>query len=215
MRRLFVAALAALSLSAPALAPEKWEIDPAHTKAQFAVKHMMVSTVRGSFGKTSGTIEWDGKHPETLKVDATIDATTIDTGVQKRDDHLKSKDFFDVEHFPTITFKSTKTEKDGDLVKLTGDLTIHGVTRPVTLEVEGPATARGPDGKVHAGAQATTKIKRSDFGLKWNMAIEAGGVAVGDEVTITIDVEATQEARAAAKETKKEATKKEGEPQKK
>jgi polyisoprenoid-binding protein YceI len=212
MRRLFAAALAALALSAPALAQERaWQIDPMHTKAQFAVRHMMVSTVRGSFGKTTGAVEWDGKTAESLKVEATIDATTIDTGVEKRDGHLKSPDFFDVAKFPTITFKSTKAEADGEgKAKVHGDLTIHGVTKPVTLELEGPVTVKGPDGNVHAGAQATTRIKRSEFGLKWNMAIEAGGVAVGDEVTITIDVEAVESKTVAGKDAKKD-----GEPQKK
>jgi polyisoprenoid-binding protein YceI len=195
MRRLLGAVALALGLAVPVLAggAATWEIDPMHTAAHFAVRHMMVSTVRGSFGKTTGTIEWDGKDPSSLRIDATIDVSTIDTGVEKRDGHLKSPDFFDVAKFPTLTFKSTKAEADGEgKAKVTGDLTIHGVTKPVTLAVEGPAVAKGPDGKEHAGASATAKIKRSDFGLTWNMAIEAGGVAVGDEVSITIDVEAVK-----------------------
>ena len=189
LRRLLTAAVAVVALAAPAFAQQVWEIDPAHSSSGFAVRHMMVSTVRGSFGKTTGTVTYDGKDASTLKVDATIDATTINTGVEKRDGHLKSPDFFDVEKFATITFKSTKAEKAADgKLKVTGDLTMHGVTKSVTLDVEVTPEVKTPMGP-RVGATATTTINRKDFGLGWNKVIEAGGVAVGEEVKITIDVE--------------------------
>jgi len=171
-----------------------WEIDPAHTSVQFAIRHMMVSNVRGEFSKVSGTAEADEKDLTKSKLQATIDAASIDTRVEKRDEHLKSADFFDVAKYPTITFTSKRIEPAGaGHWRVTGDLTLHGVTKEVTLDVEGPtAEVKDPMGKVRAGAQATTKINRKDFGLTWNKALDAGGVAVGDEVTITIDVEATK-----------------------
>lgn len=173
-----------------------WQIDPAHTNSQFAVRHMMVSTVRGQFNKTTGTVTWDGKNLSSAVVDAVIDATSIDTRVEQRDNHLKSPDFLDVANFPTLTFKSTKIEAAGlGKARMTGDLTIHGVTRPVVFEVEGPSAPVKDPGGVRVGASATTKISRKDFGLTWNRAVEAGGVVVGDEVTITIDVELVNRAR--------------------
>ena len=209
MRRPLLAAVAALALALPATtsladgaktpAPAAakaalWEIDSAHTSAQFAVRHLMVSTVRGSFSKVSGTLEYDGKDLATLKADVTIDVASVNTGIEKRDEHLRSADFFDVAKFPTMTFKSKKAEKAGEgKFKLTGDLTIHGVTKEVTLEVEGPApVVKDPWGNTKTGATATVKINRTDFGLKWNAVLEAGGVAVGEEVSITIDIEAYQ-----------------------
>jgi len=190
MKKLVHSALVALALAIPAFADE-WTIDASHTNAGFAVRHMMVSTTRGAFGKVSGTVSYDGKSVASIAIDVTIDASTIDTGNADRDKHLRSADFFDVEKFPTITFKSKKTEAAGEgKFKTTGDLTIHGVTKEVVLEGEGPTPAvKNPWGATVAGATATTKIKRSDFGLTWNKAIEAGGIAVGDEVSITIDVE--------------------------
>ncbi|MGA7873453.1 MAG: YceI family protein [Candidatus Binatus sp.] len=171
---------------------DTWQIDPAHTNVEFTVRHMMISNVKGQFQKTSGTITASGNDPASAKIDAIIDASSVDTRVEMRDAHLKSHDFLDVAKYPTITFKSTKVEAAGpDQWKVTGDLTIHGVTRPVVLEVEqsGPPI-HDPMGNTRAGASATTKIKRSDFGLTWNKALEAGGVLVGDEVAISIDVEA-------------------------
>ena len=195
MRKLVI--LAALAL--PALAPAaSWNLDPAHTSVQFSVRHLMVSTVRGAFGKVSGTVQADEQDPTRSKIEATIDAASIDTRIEKRDAHLKSADFLDVAKYPTITFVSKKIERAGqDHFKVTGDLTLHGVTREVTLDVEGPTTEiKDPMGKTRAGALATTTINRKDFGLAWNQALEAGGVAVGDEVKITIDVEATKQAAA-------------------
>jgi polyisoprenoid-binding protein YceI len=180
-------------IALPVLAhADNWQIDPAHTNVEFTVRHMMISNVKGQFQKTSGTITTNGNDPTSAQVNATIDATSIDTRVEKRDAHLKSPAFLDVDKFPTITFKSTKVEADGpDKWKVTGDLTLHGVTKPVLLEVESsgkPIT--DPMGNTRAGASATAKIKRSDFGLVWNQALEGGGVMVGDEVAISIDLEA-------------------------
>ena len=184
-----IAMLIALPLLAHA---DNWQIDPAHTNVEFTVRHMMISNVKGQFKKTSGTITTNGNDPTSAQVNATIDATSIDTRVEKRDAHLKSPAFLDVDKFPTITFKSTKVEADGpDKWKVTGDLTLHGVTKPVVLEVESsgkPIT--DPMGNTRAGASATAKIKRSDFGLVWNQALEGGGVMVGDEVAISVDLEA-------------------------
>ncbi|HEY6299781.1 MAG TPA: YceI family protein [Candidatus Binatus sp.] len=183
----------AMIVALPILAhADSWQIDPAHTNVEFSVRHMMISNVKGQFQKTSGTVDVNGKDPTSAKIDATIDATSINTRVDKRDAHLKSPAFLDVDKFPTITFKSTKVEVDGPgKWKVTGDLTLHGVTKPVVLEVEGTgAPINDPMGNTRAGASATTKIKRSDFGLTWNQPLEAGGVMVGDEVAISIDVEA-------------------------
>ena len=183
----------AVALVVPALAfADTWQIDPPHTNVEFTVRHMMISNVKGQFEKTSGTIKTNGNDPATAKIDATIDATSINTRVEKRDAHLKSPAFLDVDKFPTITFKSTKVEAEGsNKWKVTGDLTLHGVTKPVVLEVEGSgAPISDPMGNTRAGASATTKISRKDFGLTWNQPLETGGVMVGDEVAISIDVEA-------------------------
>ena len=171
---------------------DTWQIDPAHTNVEFTVRHMMISNVKGQFQKTSGAVDINGKDPTSAKIDATVDATSINTRVDKRDAHLKSPAFLDVDKFPTITFKSTKVEADGPgKWKVTGDLTLHGVTKPVVLEVESTGTpVTDPMGNTRAGASATTKISRKDFGLTWNQPLETGGVMVGDEVAISIDVEA-------------------------
>jgi polyisoprenoid-binding protein YceI len=183
----------ALIVALPVLAnADTWQIDPPHTNVEFSVQHMMISNVKGQFQKTSGTITVNGNDPTSAKIDATIDASSIDTRVDKRDMHLKSPEFLDVAKYPTITFKSTKVEADGPgKWKVTGDLTLHGVTKPVVLEVESSGTPiHDPMGDTRAGASATTKIKRGDFGLTWNKVLESGGVMVGDEVAISIDVEA-------------------------
>jgi polyisoprenoid-binding protein YceI len=166
-------------------------IDTPHTSAQFAVRHMMVSTVRGQFNKTTGTITWDGKDLSSAIVAVVIDASSINTREPQRDTHLRSADFFDVAKFPTLTFKSTKIEPAGaGKLRMTGDLTIHGVTKSVVFDVDGPsASIKEQAGGSRVGASAATKINRKDFGLMWNRMIEAGGVVVGDEVAITIDVE--------------------------
>jgi polyisoprenoid-binding protein YceI len=180
-------------LAAPLLQAAEYQIDPAHSAAHFTVRHMMVSNVRGDFSKVTGTIVYDEKNPAATRIDATIDATTVNTSEPKRDAHLKSADFLDVTKYPVMTFKSKRVKVTADGLAVTGDLTIHGVTREVVLNVEKPS-AELKDGKGGArrGATATTKINRKDFGLTWNMAIEAGGVAVGEEVAIVIDIEATR-----------------------
>lgn len=178
---------------APAVKPgiTTWNIDPAHSNAQFSVRHMMISNVKGEFTKVSGKAQFDQHNPSAgFSVEATIDVSTINTREPDRDKHLKSPDFFDAEKYPTITFKSKRAQKSSDGLKLTGDLTIHGVTREVTLDVEGPTPpTKDPWGNARIGASATTKINRKDFGLTWNQALETGGILVGDEIKITIDVE--------------------------
>jgi polyisoprenoid-binding protein YceI len=167
-----------------------YTIDAAHSGAHFTVRHMMITNVRGGFRTVKGTVTFDPENPAATSVEAEIDAASIDTREPQRDAHLRSADFFDVEQYPAITFRSTGIEAAGDDEwKLTGELTIHGVTRPVALKVEGPAPeAKDPWGNVRTGATATTKIKRSDFGLTWNAALEAGGVLVGDDVKIELEL---------------------------
>lgn len=168
-----------------------WNLDPAHSRAEFKVKHMMISNVKGSFNGLSGTLVEDAADPARSSVEATIDIGSIDTGDAQRDAHLKSEDFFHDEKYPTMTFKSTKVEKKGEgEYSVTGDLTIHGVTKQVTFVVDGPsAPAKDPWGNTRIGLSATTKINRKDFGLNWNAALEAGGILVGEDVQITLDAQ--------------------------
>nr|WP_295903567.1 YceI family protein [uncultured Bdellovibrio sp.] len=172
-----------------------WQIDSAHSSANFSIKHMMIAKVHGGFEKLSGTLQYDPADVTKSSSEATIDAASINTREAQRDGHLKSADFFDVEKYPTINFKSKKVERDGDDLKVTGDLTIHGVTKEVVLDVEGPSTEmKDPYGNTKIGISATTKIKRKDFGLTWNAALEAGGVLVGDDVSISLDVQFAKKA---------------------
>ena len=182
-----VLALVAASVSAQ---QTSWQIDSTHSSAQFSVRHMMVANVRGEFGKMNGAVQWDGKTFSNAQVEVTIDAASINTREPKRDDHLRSADFFDVAKHPTLTFKSTKVEAAGPgKLKMTGDLTMRGVTRPVVFDVTGPTDViKDGRGTSRVGASATATISRKEFGLTWNRAIETGGVVVGDDVTITIDV---------------------------
>jgi polyisoprenoid-binding protein YceI len=184
-------AVAALVLAAPSFAfAAEYVIDSGHSSADFAVKHMMVSNVRGNFSKVSGAINIDEKDITKSTVEATIDATTINTNEPKRDEHLRSPDFFDTAKYPTISFKSTKVEQAGSNLKVTGDLTMHGVTKPVVLDVEGfTAEAKDPWGNVKRGGTATTKLNRKDFGLTWNKALETGGMLVGEDIAVTIELE--------------------------
>lgn len=171
-----------------------YSIDPAHSAVHFSVRHMMVSNVRGEFTKLSGTIKFDPDNPTNSVAEAKLDAASINTREPDRDTHLRSVDFLDVEKFPTLLFRSTKAEPQPGGGTLTGDLTIHGVTRQITLNVEGPTPeVKDPWGKQRIGFSATAKISRKDFGLTWNAALESGGVLIGDEVKITIDVEAIRE----------------------
>jgi polyisoprenoid-binding protein YceI len=192
MRRRIILAAAVLCLVAPGLllaAP--WEFDPPHTGIQFKVRHLMVSSVRGDFEKVSGKIVYDEADVTKSTADITIDAASINTRVAKRDEHLRSPDFLDAAKYPAISFTSKRVEKTGTgTLKMTGDLTIRGVTKEVVLTVEGPTPPiKDLQGNARVGGQATAKISRKDFGLVWNKALETGGVAVGDEVEITIDVE--------------------------
>jgi polyisoprenoid-binding protein YceI len=190
-RQLFlVFALAAASLQAE---PTNWKIDTSHSAAQFSVKHMMVSTVRGHFGTMTGTVVYDAANPAATKIDATVDVTTIDTRNEKRDAHLKSADFFEAEKFPQMTFKSKSVKPAGaGKMMMTGDLTIRGTTKEVVFEVEGPTAPVNTGRGMKMGAVATAKINRKDFGMTWSRAIETGGVVVGDEVTLTIDIQLDQ-----------------------
>jgi polyisoprenoid-binding protein YceI len=193
-RRLAIA-LFILAVAAPSIAlADTWQIDPAHTSVGFAVAHMVISKVHGQFDKTAGTIEAEPNNPASAKVDITIDASSIDTHVEMRDGHLKSPDFLDAAKFPTLTFKSTKVESaDAGKWKMTGDLTIHGVTKSVVFDVDGPSEViKDPMGKTRVAASASTTINRKDFGLVWNKAMDNGGLVVGDSVSIDIQIEATK-----------------------
>jgi len=194
----FTAALAAAISLPTAAATSTWQIDPNHSAAQFAVRHLALSTVRGAFTKVSGTVQMDDKDISKSSVEVTIDATSVDTRVADRDKDLRSDHFFDTAKYPTLTFKSTRVQQVAPgMLKVTGDLTIHGTTKQVVLEVEGPtAPVKDPWGNQRAAASATTKINRQDFGVKWNATMDNGGVVVGDEVSITIDVELVQKGAA-------------------
>lgn len=173
----------------------QYKLDPAHTAAEFSARHMMITTVRGGFRNITGSLNYDPPHPNQASVEAVIDTTTLtSTGVQQRDDHLRSPDFLDIEKYPTITFKSTKVEPydNNTRAKVTGDLTIRDVTRPVTLDVEFLGENKTPWGTANIGFTASTKINREDWGLNWNLALEAGGWLVSKDVTLTIDAEAVQ-----------------------
>ncbi len=193
MRLLAILAL----LAAPAVS-EEWRVDPAHSAAQFAVRHMMVSTVRGHFGTIRGAAAYDPADVARSSITVEVDAASIDTRNAKRDAHLKSADFLEVEKHPTLRFQSKSFEPAGEgKLKLTGDLTIRGVTRPVTFDVA-DLSAPFSDGRggERVGATATARISRKDFGITWNRVLEAGGVTVGDQVTITVDLQLIRKAPA-------------------
>jgi len=193
MKKLMLALLAV----APALAlaaPSTWSIDPSHSQVGFSVRHLVISNVRGEFQKYEGKVVLDAAAVAHSSVEATIDVGSIDTRVPDRDAHLKSADFFDVAKYPSIRFKSTRVEKAGkDRLRVTGDLTLHGVTKAVVLDVATTPEVKGMYGETRRGFSATTKIDRKAFGLTWNKLVEAGP-AVGDEVAITLDLEAVKEA---------------------
>ena len=182
------------AIATPQTAVTTWNIDPVHSVAEFKVKHMMISNVKGQFTGVSGVLSLDEADVTNSSVETSIDAASINTREAQRDTHLKSADFFDVEKFPTLFFKSTRVQRKGDgELAVNGELTIHGVTRPVVFAVEGPTpAAKDPWGNTRVGLSATTKINRKDFGLTWNAALETGGILVGDEVTITLDVQFVQ-----------------------
>jgi polyisoprenoid-binding protein YceI len=168
-----------------------WKIDPAHSSAEFKVRHMMISNVKGSFSGITGTLTENPSDFQLSAVEASIPVTTLTTCDAQRDGHLKSADFFDAEKYPNMTFKSTSVKQTGEgEFAVTGDLTIHGVTKSVTFTVEGPsAPGKDPWGNTRIGLSATTKVNRKDFGLTWNSTLETGGVLVGDDVTLSLDVQ--------------------------
>ncbi len=199
LSRIAILASIATGLSLPAgAANSTWQIDPQHSSAQFAVRHLGLSTVRGAFSKLSGTMVLDDQDITKSSVEVSIDVNTVDTREPDRDKDLRSERFFDVAHFPTMTFKSRKVEQvaPGKL-RVTGDLTIRGMTKEVVLEVEGPtAPVKDPWGNQRVAVTATTKVNRQDFGVKWNAKLDNGGVVVSDDVNITIDAELIQKAAA-------------------
>ena len=169
-----------------------WTLDPAHSQIEFSVKHMMVTTVRGQFRKFTVDVDFDEEHPERSTVAANIDASSIDTGMEARDAHLKSADFFDTDTFPALSFRSTKIVPSGDGYKIDGELTIRGETRPATLEAEIGGVVPNLQGGRRAAFNATTKISRKAWGLTWNVALESGGFLVGDDIKVTIDLAVLQ-----------------------
>ncbi len=179
------------------MATERFTIDSSHSGIHFAVRHMVVAKVRGAFTRFQGTIDLDEADPSTAKVSARIEAASIDTREPKRDEHLRSADFFEVDRYPELVFESTGVEKAGDGYRVTGALTLHGVTRTVVLEAELLGGGKDPWGNRRVGFQARTTINRKDFGLHWNAALETGGVLVGEKVEIEIDVEAIKDKAAA------------------
>jgi polyisoprenoid-binding protein YceI len=182
--------LSAALLTSTLASASTWNIDSAHASANFSVRHLMVSNVKGTLGPVTGTVTLDDADVTKSKVDVAIDVKGINTKEGKRDDHLRSKDFFDAEKFPTITFASKKIEKAGDKLKVTGDLTIRGVKKEITLDTTVTPEVKNPFTKATTrGMNGTAKINRKDFGLNWNVALEAGGVLVGDEVEISVEAE--------------------------
>jgi polyisoprenoid-binding protein YceI len=188
------------SLALPGfVSAQTWEIDPSHSSVGFAVSHMMVSSTKGQFKKFSGTVVMDAKDASKNKIDVSIDAASVDTNDAKRDEHLRSPDFFDVKKFPAITFKSTSVKSKGPKkLAVAGDLTIRGVTKPVKFDATLTPEVKDPWGNIRRGAQASLKINRKDYGIVWNKSVDAGGVVVGDEVTINLEVEGTKKQEAAS-----------------
>lgn len=186
--------LTLLATATPAFADSnQWQIDSAHTTAGFSIKHMVVSNVRGSLGKVSGIVHYDGKDLAKSDIDVTIDINSINTNEQKRDEHLKSPDFFDTGRYPTATFKSAKVEPNASGFKITGDLTLHGVTKPVSLTATSLSPAiKDSRGNTHIGTSATGTINRKDFGLNYNQLLDQGGAVLSDDVALILDVELVQ-----------------------
>lgn len=190
--RKFISLITLLVFAMPlTAAASTWNLDPDHSAIQFKVKHLMISNVKGVFEKVSGTLNLDEKDITKSQVDVSIEAASINTNIKKRDDHLRSADFFDAAKFPVITFTSTKVEKVGtDKLKIAGNLTIKGVTRPVILDVEGLSSEiKDPRGKIRRGAAATTQVNRKDFGVNWSATMDNGGMVVAEDVAIQLEVE--------------------------
>ena len=192
MKRFFTPMIALFVLAIPVLTyTATWQMDPDHSSFQFKIRHLTVSNVKGDFNKSRGVVTIDDQNITNLKVEVFIDAASVNTGHAQRDEHLRGPDFFDVTKYPTITFVSKKVIKaDMDRLKVVGDLTLHGVTREITVDVEGPTPeVKDPWGNFRRGATATTKINRRDFGLTWNKVLDTGGLVVGEEVNIYVEVE--------------------------
>ncbi len=188
----FVLALSLAVAAAAHAEPVAYKIDPTHSEADFSIRHLAISNVHGRFGDFKGTVVYDEADVTKSSVDAAIDVSTVNTGVAQRDNHLKSADFFDAAKYPAMTFKSKSVKKDGNGFDIDGDLTLHGVTKPVTLKVDAPSKEQiGQDGKTRSrGFEATAMINRKDFGLNWNGTLKSGDSALGDDVKIEISVEA-------------------------
>lgn len=200
MKHFSAALLAVLVMPLSSFATTTWEIDSSHTTVGFKVKHLMISNVQGRFKDVKGTIEWNDKDPDKSTVEVDIQAASVDTNEAKRDGHLKSPDFFDVQTYPKITFKSTSIETTGGKTTVKGNLTMHGVTKPVILNVESvSAEAKDPWGSVRRAATATGRINRKDFGLNWQKKLDSGGVVVGDDVSLMLEIEATKKIEAPSK----------------
>ncbi len=192
MKRMIVAIIAVFILIIPIYVhPATWQIDPDHSSFQFKVRHMTVSNVKGEFKKARGTVTMDGNDITGLKVELTLDAASVNTDHAKRDEHLRSEDFFDVAKYPTITFVSKKViQVDENRLKVVGDLTIRGVTREITVDVEGPTLeVKDPGGHIRRGATGTSKVNRKDFGMVWHKVLDNGGLVVSDDVNISVEVE--------------------------
>lgn len=190
----FMMTLLAGAASLAAAQTTTWKIDPAHSQAEFTVRHMAISNVRGRFGNLGGSIALDPSDLTKSSVNAIVDVSTVDTGVTQRDNDLKSDHFFDVAKFPAMAFVSKSIEKSGDDYVITGDLTMHGVTKSVTLHLDAPGKEEtGMEGKMHRGFSATTTLHRQDFGLTWNGALKSGDAVVGDDVKISLDIEAIKQ----------------------
>src|ERR1017187_3245782 len=191
-RSAFSRLVALLIVSASLPAEEAiWRIDPNHSAAYFSVRHLMISTVRGQFNGLTGMVHYDPAHMAAASVDASVDCRTLNTGVAKRDEQMKGPDFFDTKKYPMMKFKSKRVEAAGpEKLKITGELTINATTREVTLDVDGPsAPVKDAQGREKIGLNASTRINRKDFGIVWNEVLESGGVAVADQVSITLDIE--------------------------
>jgi polyisoprenoid-binding protein YceI len=186
---------AAAGATASRTGTSTWLIDTSHSSIHFSIRHMMVSNVRGEFTQFAGTAVLDHEDVSRSSIQVTIDANSIDTREPQRDQHLRGPDFLEIERYPTIEFRSTRVEPTGEgQFRLTGDLTIHGVTRPIVLQVEADGVElKDPWGNIKQGASATTKLNRKDFGLQWNVALETGGILVGDELKVVIDLELTKQ----------------------
>jgi polyisoprenoid-binding protein YceI len=191
MKRSIVILTGILALAIPVFTyASTWQIDPDHSSIQFKIRHLTVSNVKGEFSKATGVVTMDDKDFSSLKVDLTIDTASVNTGHAKRDEHLRGPDFFDVTKYPTITFVSKKVIKGDGKLKVIGDLTIHGLTREIAVDVEGPTPeVKDPWGSFRRGATGTTKINRRDFGITWNKVLDTGGLLVGEEVDIYVEVE--------------------------